>query len=442
MGRLRFEMENLMADLGQDGIGNFGIRRTAVVGLAVAVMLMLTAGTAQAQTYQVIHNFAGGLDGSEPTSGVTFDAAGNLYGTTFEGDALTGTVYKLTKKSSSWLLIPLYLFKQGGSNGAIPYARVIIGNNGSLYSTTGFGGNSQNCSDGCGVVFNMKPTPNPPTTPLTPWIETPLYRFGGGSDGANPYGADLIFDQAGNIYGTTYGGGTGSCSGGCGTVYKLTPSNGSWTESILYTFTQSGGDGQHPWGGVIFDPSGNLYGTTVYGGAYGNGAIYQLVPVGSGWTETILYSFTGGADGANPYAGLIFDQAGNLYGATTVGGSGSGGTAFQLTPSQGIWNFNLLYSFTGASAAFAPGPIANLVFDGAGNLYGTTHVDGAYNYGSVFKLTPGGGGWSYNSLHDFTGGDDGGYPRCNITFDNNGNMYGTAASGGTMNSGVVFEITP
>lgn len=268
-----------MKDPRPHGIRKF--RRAAVAGLTGAFMLLLTAVASHAQTYQVIHNFAGGLDGSEPTSGLTFDVAGNLYGTTFEGDALTGTVYKLAHKNSSWVLIPLYLFPYEGSGGSIPYARVIFGKDGTLYGTAAFGGNLQGCSGGCGAVFNLKPKPNPPVTPLSPWIETPLYLFNGGSDGANPYGADLIFDQAGNLYGTTYDGGTGSCSGGCGTVYKLTPSNGSWTESVLYSFVQSG-DGQHPWGGVNFDSSGSLYGTTVYGGAYGKGAIYQLTPSGSG----------------------------------------------------------------------------------------------------------------------------------------------------------------
>ena len=436
---------------GQHGIRIFGTSGALVVGLALAIVFVLTMGAtqaAQAQTYNVIHNFVGGLDGAEPTSGVTLDAAGNLYGTTFEGDALTGTVYKLAFKNSRWVLNPLFLFTAGGSGGAIPYARVILGKDGTLYGTTGYGGNPQNCVGGCGVVFNLKPTPTPPTTPLTPWVETPLYRFGGGSDGANPYGADLIFDQAGNLYGTTYNGGSGSCTGGCGTVYKLTPSNGSWTESLLYSFSQ-GGDAQHPWAGVIFDQSGNLYGTTVYGGTYGSGAIYELSPSGSGWTERILYSFTGGTDGANPYAGLIFDQAGNLYGATAAGGSRTGGTAFELSPSNGGWTFNLLYSFTGAGGQFAPGPIASLAFDGAGNLYGTAHADGAYSSGSVFKLTPGGGGWTYTSLHDFTGGDDGAGPRSSIVFDRSGNMYGTAAGGGSgdpyncyASCGVVFQITP
>ena len=432
----------------EDAIRSCGTKPTAAAGLLVAMMLLLAAVGSQAQTYQVIHDFAGGLDGSEPTSGVTLDAAGNLYGTTFEGDALTGTVYRLVHKSSSWVLMPLYLFPYEGSGGSIPYARVIFGKDGSLYGTAAFGGNLQGCSGGCGAVFNMKPTPNPPITPLSPWIETPLYVFAGGTDGANPFGADIIFDQAGNLYGTTYNGGGGSCTGGCGTVYKLTPSSGSWTESILYTFTQNG-DAQHPWGGVTFDTAGNLYGTTVYGGAYGKGAIYELTPAGAGWTETVLYSFTGGTDGANPYAGVIFDQSGNLYGATSAGGSGNGGTVFELTASKGSWTFNLLYSFSGASGQFSAGPLANLAFDSAGNLYGTAHGAGAYNFGSAFKLTSGAGGWTYTSLHDFTGGNDGGYPRSSIAFDKNGNMYGTAAQGGTGSSGncsgpcgVIFEITP
>ena len=222
-----------MARREQCAISVLGTRRqAAVLGLALASVFALTVGatgTAEAQTYNVIHNFVGGLDGSEPTSGLTLDAAGNLYGTTFEGDALTGTVYKLTHKSSRWVLSPLYLFPYEGSGGSIPYARVFFGKDGILYGTAAFGGNLQNCASGCGAVFHLRPSPNPPVTPLSPWVETPIHLFNG-NDGANPYGADIIFDAAGNIYGTAYNGGTGGCTGGCGVVYKLTPSNGSWTE--------------------------------------------------------------------------------------------------------------------------------------------------------------------------------------------------------------------
>ena len=168
---------------GEHGIRILGTRRQAVaVGLALALGIVLTrgaTGTAQAQTYNVIHNFAGGLDGAEPAAGLSIDASGNLYGTTFEGDALTGTVYKLAFKGSRWVLSPLYLFPFQGSGGSIPYARVILGKDGALYGTTGYGGNLQACSGGCGAVFNLKPAPTPPITALTPWVETALHVFNG-----------------------------------------------------------------------------------------------------------------------------------------------------------------------------------------------------------------------------------------------------------------------
>ena len=419
--------------------------RLVVAGCSLVLVSAIPA--AWGQTYTVIHNFGGGLDGAEPSAGLTIDSAGNLYGPTFEGDAGTGTVYKLSHHSGGWLLSPLYLFP-GGSDGSVPYARVIFGPSGALYGTTGFGGEGP-CQTyyhtGCGTVFSLQPQPHPPATPLTLWNEQVLYRFSGGSDGANPYSGDVVFDSAGSIYGTTYNGGAQACSGGCGVVYKLTPSGGSWSESVLYAFT--GLDGTHPWAGVTFDHAGNLYGTTVYGGAYNAGTIFELTPSGSGWVEHVIYSFTGGSDGGNPYAGLIFDASGNLYGAAGSGGAGGGGTVFELTPSGGGWNSATLYSFSGATGQFAPGPVANLVLDSAGSLYGTTHADGTYYYGSVFKLTPSGGGWNYSSLHDFTGGADGGYPRSNIVFDRSGNMYGTAAEGGTANCGqascgVIFQIAP
>ena len=414
--------------------------RAAAAGLALAIMFLLTVGATeavQAQTYQVIHNFTGGVDGQEPNFGLTIDAAENLYGTTFEGDTGTGTAYKLVHRSTGWALTPLYVFTIA-SKGVIPYSTLVIGRDGKLYGTTAFGGIGPCLAyghTGCGTVFTLQ---NPVTfchTSYCPWIETPLYKFSGGADGSNPYGGALVFDQAGNIYGTTYGGGTGS-----GVVYKLTPAGSGWTESVLYTFA-GGSDGASPWAGVTLDQAGNLYGTTAAGGAFGGGTVYELSPSGSGWTKRTLHSFQQQQDGGNPYAGVILDPAGNLYGATQYGGSGGGGTVFEMSPSGDSWIFTTLYSFIGSGGGHAKGPVADLVMDAGGNLYGTTGGDGTYRFGSVFKLTHGGGGWTYTSLHDFTGGSDGLLPRSNLVFDGSGNLYSTAY-GGVDGNGVVFQITP
>jgi uncharacterized repeat protein (TIGR03803 family) len=444
-----------MANPGQHRIWIFETgRRAAAAGLGLAIVFALTLGATeavQAQTYQVIHNFTGGVDGAEPTFGLTIDAAGNLYGTTFEGDAGTGTAYKLAHKTTGWALTPLYVFTIT-SNGVIPYSTLVPGRDGKLYGTTGFGGIGPCLAYGhlgCGTVFTLQ---NPGTlchTSYCPWIETPLYKFSGGADGSTPYGATLVFDAAGNLYGTTFGGGSASCTNGCGLVYKLTPAGSGWTESTVYAFT-GGADGAAPWAGVTLDQAGNLYGTTSAGGAFGGGTVYELSPSGSGWTKRILHSFQlSQTDGASPFAGLIFDQSGNLYGATQYGGSGGGGTVFELSPSGGNWTFTTLYSFSGSGGGRAKGPVADLVMDSAGNLYGSTAGDGVYRFGSAFKLTHGTGGWTYTSLHDFTNGLDGGSLRSNLVFDSAGNLYGTASTGGTGNPvscvgscGVVWQITP
>jgi uncharacterized repeat protein (TIGR03803 family) len=236
------------------------------------------------------------------------------------------------------------------------------------------------------------------------------------------------------MYGTAVNGGTP----GWGLVYSLTPSHGSWTENILYQ-AQNRGDGQYPWGGVVFDAAGNIYGILEAGGQSGYGAIYKLSRSGSGWQETTLHSFSyQGNDGGSPESGLIKDAAGNMYGATAHL-PGAGGSAYELTPSGGGWSYDFLDSFTGGINL---GPYDKLAMDAAGNLYGTTYGDGQYGYGSVFELTRSGGGWTYHSLHDFTGGRDGANPMCVLAFDSSGNVYGTATSGGDYNGGVVFKITP
>jgi len=401
-------------------------RKAAIAGLAVlaAATATVVPQPVQAQSYKVIFNFTLGGDGGSPEAGLTIDHAGNLYGTTNSGGVGYGTVFKLTYKNSVWLLNVLHSFA-GGNDGSGTYSPVVFGADGSLYGAT-FG-----TASGYGTVFKLQPPLSACKTALCAWTETVLYRFTGGSDGANPEG-DLTFDQAGNLYGATMAGGYGY-----GVVYKLTPSSGGWTESVLHSF-ERGSDGVFPAAGVIFDKSGNLYGTTAYGSQHGLGVVYQLTPSGLGWTENILYTFLGGKDGGVPLAGLIFDTSGNLYGATSQNGSASGGTAFELASMNGSWNFALLYGFAGSAGC---GPQASLAFDQAGNLYGTTVCGGLYGQGSVFKLTLSGGTWNYTSLHDFDG-PDGAFPVSNIVFDANGNLYGTAAGGGTYGYGVVFQIMP
>ncbi len=403
--------------------------------LAAILVITLVAGpAAQAQTFSVIHAFTGGGDGANPDAGVTI-RAGILYGTAFTGGNGNGSVYQITHSGNNWVTLPISLLSGGGAN---PIARVVFGPDGHPYGTTENGGPA-----GKGIVFNL-------IVPLTIcktancfWKENVLYGFMGGADGANPGYGDLTWDPEDNIYGTTLRGGTS----GDGAVYELQRSGNSWTESVIHSF--SGPDGLAPQSGVIFDSNGNLFGTTLQGGSQGNGTVYELkYTQGVGWTEYPVYDFQNGNDGRGPIAGLIFDGSGNLYGATSDGGSGGGGTVFELSPSGDSWTFKLLYSFNGPQG-IACGPWGTLALDAAGNLYGTTNCDGGYTFGSVFKLTNTGNGWLYSSLHDFSGYSDGAIPFSNVTFDTNGNLYGTAYYGGTFGGncgdigcGTVWMITP
>jgi len=273
------------------------------------------------------------------------------------------------------------------------------------------------------------------------WNETVLYTFGSYDDGNGvlPWFGSLIFDRAGNLYGTASAGGTGPCaSGGCGTVYKLTPSNGEWTYNVLYRFT-CGTDGATPFSGVILDSAGRLYGTTDGNLRCDYGTVYQLVSTGATWTENTVHAFQDQNDGAEPVGGLVMDAEGNLYGVTGNGGSGGGGVVYELSPAGDGWTFTPIYSLVGGPGG---GSESALTIDAVGNLYGTATSDGAYYYGSVFKLTRNNGNWSYTDLHDFTGGADGANPIGAMALDADGNLYGTASDGGTDNKGVAWEITP
>lgn len=422
-----------MTYLNQHGRCIFGLNLCTASATLVFALSFVVAPSAHAQSFTVLHNFADGQDGAQPVAGLTMDKAGNFYGTASAGGSGYGAVFKLARKNSAWILSPLYSF-MGGNDGAGPVATMVLGPNGTLYGSTAAGGGGA-CSkiyeySGCGTIFNLRPGAAACKTALCPWTEAVIYRFAGGSDGAYPIG-ELLFDPSGDIYGTSA---DYLQFGSLGTVFELTIFGDGWVKNDAHRF--SGSDGQYPAAGVIFGPDGDLYGTTYYGGANGYGVVYQLSPP-QDQTEKVLYSFQNGSDGSAVAAGLVFDNAGNLYGATTTGGSGGGGTVFELMPSNGHWTLSVLVSFTGSG-----GPSSSLVMDTSGNLYGTTVSDGVYGAGNVFKLTPSGGGWTYMDLYDFTGGSDGANPFGSLVLDADGNLYGTTEAGGANGLGVIFEIVP
>jgi uncharacterized repeat protein (TIGR03803 family) len=403
----------------------------AMLAITMLFAVVVAWPVAQAQTLTTLYNFTGGGDGGYPVAGLTMDQAGNLYGTTSFGGTSggppcysdgCGTVFKLEHRGSGWVLARLYAFS--GPDGNVPQTRVIFGPDGNLYGTTTYGGQSDK-----GLVFRLQPPASICKTTLCPWTETVLYSFTGGSDDANPTYGDLAFDRAGNIYGTTPAGGDPICH--CGVVYELSPSNGGWRQTVLHIFHERNGEGLFPYAGVIFDAAGNLYGTTLYSysrGDYNGGAIYELTPSEGGWTENILYTFTG-TDGGEPYGGLIFDSSGNLYGVTSCL-NGPPCTVYELSPSNGGWIFNVLYSFNNVYE----GSLAALAMDPAGNLYGTLALANQ----AVFRLTLSDRLWALTGFN-FPGDD---FPEGNVILDASGNLYTTTEEGGTHSNGSIFEITP
>jgi uncharacterized repeat protein (TIGR03803 family) len=396
------------------GLGRHAATATLVVMLALRIVAVQPA---HAQTFQIIHNFTDGVDGGGPYAGLTIDTAGNLYGTaTLGGMGGGGTVFKMTHNRSGWTFAPIYNFT-GGSDGSRPEASVTFGAGDVFYGTTTAGGVGRH-----GVVFKMTPPVSVCPTTLCFWPESALYQFMGTPDGSFP-ASEVTFDAAGNIYGTTRHGG----SSGQGTVYKLSPSGSGWTETVLYSF--GGSSGANPISGVIFDNSGNLYGTTIAGGV-GYGTVYQLTPTESGWVESTIYTFQGGSDGGGPWGSLILDQSGNLYGTTYTLGR-----VFELKPSGNGWTYTVLYTFGGN------GPNGNLTLDAAGNLYGVTTQNTGHPFGEVFELTPSGQGWQYTNLHTFDQGDGLLDHEGGVVIDASGNLYGTNELGGAYGDGAIWEIT-
>ena len=363
--------------------------------------------------------------GANPYSPLVIDSAGNLYGTATTGGRHNfGTVFRLTPAADKWVATVLYSFK-GGEDGDLPYGGVILDGAGNLYGTTTSGGKPP-CS--CGTVFELTPS----TTGA--WTKTVLHRFSGGGDGGTPAAA-LVFDSEGNLYGTTLNGGAFNE----GTVLKLTPSStGKWTEKILHNFGSGVNDGVNPQGSLAIDSSGNLYGTTTTGVYNAGGVAFKLSPDSiGGWKETILHPFGASGDGKGPYGGLILDSAGNLYGTTISGGKKeNAGTVFELTPSSGVWTETVLHSFTAGTDGKSP--YGNVVLDSAGSLYGTTAYGGSA--GTVFKVAQSSGVWREAVIVNF-GNQTGDNPNAGLVFDTAGNLYGTTVDGGMNGFGTVFELT-
>jgi uncharacterized repeat protein (TIGR03803 family) len=398
------------------------------LGTALVVTAMLLSSSSAAPNFKVLYNFTGANDGGNPATGLIFDNTGNAYGTTVTGGQLNcGTVFELTPAPhGQWQENPLYQFGCYG-DGKNPHGGVTADSAGNLYGTTVAGGSGGSCTgDGCGTVFE-----------LTPSGERVLYNFTGGKDGFGP-GGGVAFDKAGNLYGTTPDGGAHSM----GVVYQLSPHGSQWQQRVIHAFTGGKDGGVGSLGLLLIDTTGNLYGVTELGGANGAGTVYKMTQGSAGkWNLSTLYAFKGTPDAGFPYGGLIGDASGNLFGTTYFGGTSGQGAVFELRLNpKGRYTEHVLYNFQGGTDGSAP--TSTLVFDGSGNLYGTTSAGGdtGCDCGTVFKLRH--GSWKESIIHRFSTGSDGANPYYGLTPDANGNLAGAAVSGGAHTQGAIFEFKP
>jgi len=438
-----------------------------LIGICLLFAATLAVPASAEWKEKVLYSFQGGSDGATPAGGVAFDKKGNLYGATTDGGSACpspgcGTVFQLTppakKGAGAWTETILYGFS--GSDGSQPAGGVIMDAKGNLYGTTAYGG-SGTCillgsNVGCGIVYEL----SPPAQQGGKWTYIVLYNFQGGKDGQYPRG-DLIFDRAGNLYGATvYGGGYGTCNAPyfqyCGTIFKLNPpkkKGGKWEEKVLHSFrsVKAGkqfGDGANPNGGLVLDNTGTIYGTTYFGGnnvkgeceggvgGTGCGVVFALQPpttTGGRWTEKTIHRFDG-QDGANSTAGVVFDGNGNLYG-TTFFGAGPYGLVFELKKPSGAaysWTETVLHRFRDGNDG--ANPASGLVLDANGNVYGTAFrgsVDS--RYGDVFRLKPPSGSqrsWTSVVLYGFHIRSGGGQPMADLAPNGDANFYGTTLYGG------------
>jgi len=353
-------------------------RKFVYVAVFALALLCLATRSAEAQIESVLHIFGGApSDGGTPAAGLIMDSSGNFYGTTTAGGVNnSGTVFELVNSSGSYSEKVLYSFagSQPSGDGGNPYSSLIMDSSGNLYGTTVNGG-----LNGVGTVFEL-------VNSSGTYSEKVLYSFSqyAGGDGVRPYAA-LVMDSSGNLYGTTQGGG----ANGAGAVFELVNSSGTYSEKVLYSFTTSGGDGVYPYAGLLMDSSGNLFGSTQYGGVNSAGTVFELVNSSGSYSEKVLYGFSpSNGDGQNPSGTLIMDSSGNLFGTNLFGGTGSNsGTVFELVNSSGTYSEKVLFAFGSACSGNGVYPLGSLVMDSSGNLYGTTQSSTGSGAGTVFSLT-------------------------------------------------------
>ncbi len=404
--------------------------------MALLLCVLFCGASASASTEKIIWNFSGtNGDGSNPWSNYfVTDGKGNLYATTGGGGTnSTGMVFMLSPKSGGgYRETILYDFgAQGSGDGANPYGTLAFDGDGGIYGTTDGGG-----ANGSGSIYKLTPKRG------GGWTEEVLYSFSAsGLDGAAP-AAGVTIGPDGSLYGTTSGGG----ANGVGAVYKLANTKSGWKEKVIHSFVFGSTDGSFPYEGVMMDSAGNLYGTAPSGGSAGYGVVYKLAPTSKGWKETLLHSFTDqNGDGSGMYyINLISDAAGNIYGATSFGGTNGTGTVWKLVYSKTkkTYTEKILYIFGAEGSGDGNYPYGGLAMDAKGNLYGTTENGGSASYGTVYKLSHSGSKWKETILHSFTGGTDGEDPSGNPLLDSSGNIFGLAQFGGKYNLGIAYRIAP
>jgi uncharacterized repeat protein (TIGR03803 family) len=418
-------------------------------GLCVVLTVFMASSfvavvPAVAQTETVLFSFYP-TDGSDPLGGLIFDSAGNLYGTTVLGGAYGyGTAFELSPAAGGgWTETVLHSFDNNGTDGYFPNSGLAFDAAGNLYGTTsnedlGYCESVTNC----GILFELSPVVG------GEWAETIVSRFDGNAAGGYGPVGGVVVDAAGNLYGVTELGGSNlDCYfyTYCGMVYEFSPAaGGGWTEKILHAFSGKNEDGENPQAGLVFDTRGDLYGTTLFGGT-GYGTVFELRPgVNGKWTETMLHRFSSnGKDGNGPSTALTFNASGNLYGITEAGGIFGGGTAFELTPTaNGGWAESVLHNFR--SNSLYGQPSGSLIADASGNLYGVTSSGGTNLKGAIYELSSNGSGsWRDQILYSFGKGIDGIAPVGSLIFDSAGNLYGATGLGGLGHTGygTVFEVT-